>query len=113
MREPIKERAEAFRQRLLETEPSHVNAVLEFADRAWRRPLTDAEQQDLRDLYRRLRDNEIPHEEAIRLMMARVLTSPAFLYKLEQPAPGNNAAPVTDLELAIAAQLFPLVFDSG
>jgi hypothetical protein len=38
--------------------------------------------------------------------MARVLTSPAFLYKLEQPGAGDNAAPVSDLELASRLSYF-------
>ncbi|MFP6613690.1 MAG: DUF1592 domain-containing protein, partial [Pirellulales bacterium] len=97
---PANDRADAFRRRLVTTEPVHVNAVVEFADRAWRRPLTDSEKQGLRRLYRQLRDSEIPHEEAIRLTIARVLTSPAFLYRKEQPAPGEEAAPVSGLELA-------------
>jgi hypothetical protein len=100
LKKPINDRADSFRRRLVETEPAHVNAVLEFADRAWRRPLTDAEQQGLRNLYQLLRDSEIPHEEAIRLTLARVLTSPAFLYRKEQPAPGDKAAPISDLEMA-------------
>ncbi|MEC9249845.1 MAG: DUF1592 domain-containing protein, partial [Pseudomonadota bacterium] len=56
--------------------------------------------QGLRGLYRQLRDSEIPHEGATRLVIARVLTSPAFLYRKEQPAPGDKAAPVSDRELA-------------
>ncbi|MFP6874623.1 MAG: DUF1592 domain-containing protein [Verrucomicrobiales bacterium] len=96
----VNDRADAFRQRLVTTEPVHVDAVVEFADRAWRRPLTDSEKQGLRGLYRQLRDSEIPHEEAIRLTITRVLTSPVFLYRKEQPAPGDKAAPVSGLELA-------------
>lgn len=96
----VDDRADAFRKRLLETEPVRVRAVVEFADRAWRRPLTESEKQGLRNLYKQLRDTEIPHEEAIRLTIARVLTSPAFLYRKEQPAPGDKAAPVSHLELA-------------
>lgn len=106
MRQPINERAEAFRQRLIETEPIHVKAVLEFANRAWRRPLTDAEQVGLRDLYQRWRASEIEHELAIQLMLARVLTAPAFLYKLEEPAPGVAAEPVTAVELATRLSYF-------
>jgi hypothetical protein len=97
---PVDDRADAFRQRLVTTEPVHVNAVVEFADRAWRRPLTDSEKQGLRGLYQQLRDSELPHEQAIRLTIARVLTSPAFLYRKEQPAPGDKAAPISGLELA-------------
>ena len=97
---PVNDRADAFRRRLVTTEPVHINAVVEFADRAWRRPLKDSEKQGLRGLYQELRDSEIPHEAAIRLTIARVLTSPVFLYRKEQPAPGDKAAPVSDLELA-------------
>jgi RNAse (barnase) inhibitor barstar len=97
---PIAERADAFGKRLVEVEPLHVDAVLEFADRAWRRPLTSVEQKNLRDLYRELREIEIPHEEAIRLTLARVLTSPSFLYRKEQPVDGKKAGPISDMELA-------------
>jgi hypothetical protein len=106
MRKPINDRAVEFRKRLAATEPSHVDAVLKFASNAWRRPLTDAARKNLRGLYRRLRESEIPHEQAIRLTLARVLTSPAFLYKLEQPASAKDAAPVTDLELATRLSYF-------
>ena len=100
LRQPINDRADAFRQRLVNTEPNHLEAVIRFADKAWRRELNEHERQGLRDLYALLRKNEIGHEEAIRLTLARVLTSPAFLYKSEEPAPGKTAEPVTNLELA-------------
>jgi hypothetical protein len=106
LKKPIGERADKFRQRLVDAEPAHVQAVLEFADRAWRRPLTDAEQQSLRDLYQSLRGAEIPHEEAIHLTLARVLTSPAFLYRREKPAAGNSPAPVSGIELATRLSYF-------
>jgi hypothetical protein len=100
MRAPIAERAAAFRQRLVETEPRHINFVVEFANRAYRRPLTEAESNGLRDLYKSLRGEEIAHEDAIRLMLARVLVSPAFLYRAERPQEGAEPAPVSDWELA-------------
>ncbi|MDA1049670.1 MAG: DUF1592 domain-containing protein [Planctomycetota bacterium] len=106
LKQPIGDRAEKFRQRLVDTEPAHLNALLEFADRAWRRRLSDAERQSLRDLYQTLREAEIPHQEAIRLTLARVLASPAFLYRREQPAPANSAALVTDIELASRLSYF-------
>ncbi|MFT5300197.1 MAG: hypothetical protein ACI814_000971, partial [Mariniblastus sp.] len=106
MRGPINQRADAFQKRLLDSEPDHVDAVVEFAERAWRRPLTKAQAKNLRELYDRLRQREISHEQAIRLALARVLASPAFLYKLEKPAPGNSAAPVSDLELATRLSYF-------
>lgn len=106
LQKPIQQRAEAFRRRQLQTEPAHLSAVLELADRAWRRPLSQDEQRDLRDFYHKLRDQDIAHEPAIRLLLVRVLTSPAFLYKLETPASGANAAPVSSREFAARLSYF-------
>ncbi|HUR60642.1 MAG TPA: DUF1592 domain-containing protein, partial [Opitutaceae bacterium] len=106
MREPIKQRAAAFRQVLTNTQPKHVEAALEFADRAYRRPLTDSEKNELRGLYRSLRAQELPHDDAIRLTVARVLVAPAFLYHAEKPGPGKDAAPVNDFELASRLSYF-------
>lgn len=100
LRQPIQARAAAFRQRLIDTGPSHIERVIEFADRAYRRPLTEDEKSQLRGLYRQLRDEGLGHEEAIRLMLARVLVAPAFLYRAENAAPVKQAGPVTDYELA-------------
>lgn len=106
LRDPINRRAEEFRQRLVQTEPTHLAAVLEWADRAWRRPLSAAEKEGIRNLYRELRSAEIPHEKAIKLCIARVLTSPTFLYRREKPAPGAAPAPVSGLELATRLSYF-------
>ena len=106
LREPIHNRAAAFRQLLVDTEPKHLDAVLDFAGLAYRRPLAGAEAQELRALYRRLRDQELPHYEAIRLTLARVLVSPAVLYRLESPPPGASQAPVSDWELASRLSYF-------
>ena len=99
MRKPINDRADVFRQRLIKTEPAHLDAVLEFADRAWRRPLTNSEQAGLQGLYAQLHESDIPHEDSIRLTLARVLASPAFLYRRETPGPGKTAVPVSSSEL--------------
>jgi len=100
MRESINARGDKFRERLIQTEPAHVQGVLEFTERAWRRPVTEEEQAELKQLYAELRKSDIPHEAAIRLTIARVLTAPAFLYRLEQPVPGSQPGPVTANELA-------------
>src|SRR5438046_8552667 len=100
LREPFKQRAAAFRQSLIDTEPKHLEAVFEFANRAYRRPLTDAQKQELRALYRKLRKEELPHDEAIRLTLARVLVAPSFLYRLETPGLGAAPTPVDDWQLA-------------
>ncbi|MFM7845663.1 MAG: DUF1592 domain-containing protein [Planctomycetota bacterium] len=100
LRKPINDRAAAFRQQLVEAEPRHLDSVIEFARQAVRRPLADAEANQLRQLYAGLRQQEIPHDDAIRLTIARVLVSPAFLYRAEVPVAGHQQGAVTAWELA-------------
>ena len=102
----VEARVAAFRTRLVETESIHLQSLLEFADRAWRRPLTTAEREAIASLYRQLRTAELPHPQALRLTLARLLTSPAFLYKREQPGPGTEPGPVSDYELATRLSYF-------
>ncbi len=106
LQKPINDRAAALRQAQADAEPAHLRAVLAFADRAWRRPLSDAEKRSLTDLYRSQRDRGQSHDAAIRTTLARVLVSPSFLYKVEQPAPGTAARPVTSNELATRLSYF-------
>ncbi len=106
MREPIRRRAAAFRQRLVDTQPSHLDSVLKFADGAYRRPLSDGEKDELRGLYRKLRAEGIAHDEAIRLTLARTLVAPAFLYRAEKPVVGEKPGPVNDWELATRLSYF-------
>lgn len=100
LREPFAERAAAFRRQLVDSEPSHLRSVLSFAAKAYRRPLREEESRELSGLYRKLRTQELAHEDAIRLTLARVLVSPAFLYRIEQPVAGTAPGKITDYELA-------------
>ena len=70
-------------------EPKHLEALVRFAARAYRRPLAPAEREDLLAYYRVLRTkNELPHEEAIRDSVVSILMSPDFLYRIDlQNAP--------------------------
>lgn len=106
MREGIMAGADKFRQQLREAEPLHLQAILELAGRAWRRPLTQTEQQMLRDFYQQLRQEELNHEDAARMTLARVLASPQFLYRIESAAPGNSPAAVSPHELASRLSFF-------
>lgn len=105
-REPILQHAADYRQQLVDTEPEHVDAALELATQAYRRPLTEAEQHELRELYAQLRREDLPHEEAVRLLIARVFISPAFLYRVEEAAPGREPGPVSAHELASRLSYF-------
>lgn len=106
LKEPIHTRAAAFRQQMIDAEPKQLSAAFDFAQRAWRRGLNDGDRRELRDLYRRLREQEIPHDEATRLLIARILIAPAFLYRLETPAPGPGQAPISRWELASRLSYF-------
>ena len=106
MREPIKARAAEFRKELVAAEPKHVDAVVALADRAWRRTLSAGEKDKLRGLYRSLRDQELPHDEAIRLVLARVLAAPSFLYRLENPVAGTKSGSVSGIEQATRLSYF-------
>jgi hypothetical protein len=106
LREPIKRRAAEFQQELLAAEPQHVDAVVRLAADAWRRPLKDGEADQLRALYQELRKQELPHDLAVRRLIARVLVSSAFLYRGERAAAGERAAPINDWELATRLSFF-------
>jgi hypothetical protein len=100
LREPIQQRANAFKQQLVDARPYHLESVLQWAAKAFRRPLSESEAEGLELLYSTLRRADIPHEEAIRLLVARILVAPEFLYRLETPGPGGDAQRVSALELA-------------
>ncbi|MFO0915345.1 MAG: DUF1592 domain-containing protein [Pirellulales bacterium] len=106
MKEPIANRAANFRRRQVESEPAQLDDLWKFAARAYRRPLTDSELQALQTLYASLRSQDVAHEDAFHLTMARILVAPPFLYRLEQPPAGNQAQPVSDYELASRLSYF-------
>lgn len=97
----------AAQQALAAAEPEQVAQTLQFAERAWRRPLSHDEEDRLRAFYARLRENnELQHEPALRLLLARILVAPAFLYRYEAPPPSPAEAPLSDWELASRLSYF-------
>ncbi len=100
MRQPILDRAKRFREWQREVEPRQLEAVLGFAGRAFRRPLSERERGELAGLYRKLREEELTHGDALRFVATRVLVSPAFLYRMETPVAGKAAGPLGPWELA-------------
>ena len=91
-------------------EPKHLDALLTFAARAWRRSLGADERENILASYRSDRAEGIKHDPALRAALARVLSSPWFLYRVEQPADGPRWQPVTGDELA--TRLSFLLWDS-
>ncbi len=106
LRKPIRDRAETFRQKLVDIEPIHLKSLIQFADQAYRRPLSASESKEISELYTALREEDIAHEEAVRLLIARVLVSPSFLYRLEQAPAGINPGPISQWELATRLSYF-------
>lgn len=99
-------------QERLAAEPSHLRALIGFATRAYRRPLTIAERDGLQNFYRAAREeNGLEHEEAMRDCVARVLMSPHFAYRVDgvADAPGGlplGRAPLSDHALASRLSYF-------
>ena len=69
-------RAEAFEKEEEAALPKQMTALLAFAARAYRRPLTGGEQAELPNLYRSLRAKGLGREEALHSVLARVLVAP-------------------------------------
>ena len=97
---------EAVTSALKRAEPGHVADALKFASRAWRRPLTPAEQENLRGFYGTLRSaHRLDHDAALRALLTRILMSPAFLYRVEA-APRAAEAALDGWELASRMSFF-------
>ncbi|MCC6510126.1 MAG: DUF1592 domain-containing protein [Pirellulaceae bacterium] len=91
LREPLKAQAAAFRKVQEEAVPLQKQAIIKFAAQAWRRPLNAKEVAELETF-------------SPRLMLVRVLASPAFLYRGEQTPQVTGA--VSDWELASRLSYF-------
>jgi hypothetical protein len=88
-------------------EPSHLDALLKFAERAYRRPLSAAERDDVLAFYHSLRETDgLDHEEALRDTLASVLLSPHFCYRLDLAEPGAAVRPLPDYALASRLSYF-------
>ena len=105
-RGPFRKRAEAFEKEEEAAIPKQMDALLEFAGRAYRRPLLDKEKAELFALYQTLRKKGAAHEEAFHDVLARVLASPAFLFRIERAPPGKRPGYVNDWELATRLSYF-------
>ena len=91
MRQPILKAAEAFKEKQKTADAQQRHAVISFAAKAWRHPLTENEIVALGKF-------------SPRLMLARVLTSPAFLYRGEKSP--ENTGPVNGQEMATRLSYF-------
>lgn len=75
--------------------PGHIKDCIEFASRAWRRPLSEKEKQNLRGFYETAFTAEKDHRKAIQSLIARILVAPQFLYRVEQVADSSPVKTVS------------------
>ena len=104
----------------VDAEPRHLDALLKFAARAYRRPLSQAERDDLLAYYHTLREKDgLTHEDAIRDSIVSVLMSPDFCYRIDlvdaaatrcqdrrRPAPQRPSVPLSGYALASRLSYF-------
>jgi hypothetical protein len=88
-------------------EPAHLEQLVAFAERAYRRPIEAAERAAVLAFYRQLRQSGLGHEDAVRDTLASVLVSPHVLYRVDvvrtaaQSRIGDHAvAPLSGYSLA-------------
>ena len=79
----------------------HFNDCLEFASKAWRRPLTEKEKIGLRAFFDKVKIEYGDHDKAVRAVITRILVAPQFLYRVESAA--STVAPSSPRLLAAAS----------
>jgi cytochrome c553 len=91
----------------LEAEPKQLQAVVQWAERAYRRPLAGNEAAELREFYAQLREGHLlTHEEAIQDTLVSILMSPKFCYRTDLVSRSSQAVPLDDYELASRLSYF-------
>ena len=91
-----------------EGQPCLREIVSGFAERAWRRPLTDAEVDALLGVAALATSQGDDEEEGLKLAIRATLLSPHFLFRVElDPDPTSEVShPLTDFELASRLSYF-------
>lgn len=104
--EPARNRVKEYLDRRKACEELHLKSVYRFAEQAWRLPLAVPTHEKLKDLYQTIRNQQVDHESAIQMLIARILVSPEFLYRRESPGEGVHYSKITDQELAVRLSYF-------
>lgn len=102
----INDQIRAVESARIEAAPAHLQALLEFASRAYRRTLSESERTELKSFYQLLRDDGLTHEEAIQDTLVSILMSPQFCYRVDLIGIGPGTRPLTDEELASRLSYF-------
>jgi len=91
----------------LAAQPAHLASLLQFAAKAYRRPLSQEEKDDLLAFYREARDKDgLDHEAAMREAVVSVLMSPDLCYRIDLAGAGKDILPLSDYDLASRLSYF-------
>jgi len=92
---------------LIQAGPIYLQQLEELAPRAYRRPLTTREVEQLRAFYAEIsRHPEHGVEQAVRASIVRLLVSPHFSYRMVSSPAGDSVRPVSDIWLASRLSYF-------
>jgi hypothetical protein len=103
----INRQIRSLESELSSQEPKQLRDLLDFASRAFRRPLTETEDRELREFYasaRRLPNAD--HRSAMEDTLVAILVSPRFLYRWDLKTPRETVEPLNALEFASRLSFF-------
>ncbi|MFO0939040.1 MAG: DUF1592 domain-containing protein [Gemmataceae bacterium] len=88
-------------------EPHHLKALQTFAEKAYRRKLTDADRQGIIVFYKTLRKEDgLTHDDAVRDSIVAILMSPHFCFRTPTDLPQPGVQALNDNELANRLSFF-------
>ena len=91
----------------LKAEPSHIRALQDFAQKAYRRPLSRTERDRIAGFYQALRkEGGLDHENAVRDTLVSILMSPFFSYRADPRPAAPGIAALSDDQLASRLSYF-------
>lgn len=89
-----------------ESEASHLDTLLAFANKAYRRPMSEEEKQSIRQFYDECRASGLTHEDSIREGLVNILMTPDVCYRFEPATASVGLTPLNDYELASRLSYF-------
>ncbi len=96
-----------FHEGRTEDEKAYAREVLSrFMERAWRRPVSEAEVSQKLALFSKLRPQCEGFQEAMVEVLASVISSPKYLYLVRDSKEGKGASRLSDFELATRLSFF-------
>jgi hypothetical protein len=96
-----------FHEGRTEDEKAYAREVLSrFMERAWRRPVSEAEVSQKLALFSKLRPQCEGFQEAMVEVLASVISSPKYLYLVRDGKEGKGASRLSDFELATRLSFF-------